>query len=431
MAPAPTTARGGGDVHAGMISGQIFFRRPPSGWVALAAASERFGTMNTAEEALLQQRTEGKRLVQFDSLRGIAALLVVAHHVRLMQHGYLLPWYLVPFFSGSQAVVLFFVLSGYVLSLPSWRGKHVPFPTYALRRCVRIYLPFAAAALVSITGALLFHGYHLPLTHAYQEVWHTPVTARTIVAQLLMWPFAIFNLSFWSLRYEMQLSLLMPGIVWLLRRFPPYLVLGTSLLFGFASIGLITRLDRFHLAGQTVQIGSLFVLGAVLAREQAKLSSVVRRFGAGGWALLACSLLLYFNYPARLPPGRLQAVLADRSMLTSAVGASGILVCALTLPAFSSSLRAGATEYLGRISYSLYLIHSVIIVATLDLLFGRIAQPALLLVTGLACWSVAHGFSWAVEEPCARLSRRVSFPRVHRELPGAGRPGMVGDSSGR
>ena len=312
-----------------------------------------------------------------------------------------------PFFSGSQAVDLFFVLSGYVLSLPHWREKVVPYPTYLVRRVVRIYLPFAAAAALSILGAWIFRGYHLTLTHFFNGVWQSHITLRDAVLQFEMWPMSLFNVSFWSLRYEMQLSILMPAILWLLRRQPAPLVLAGSLVAAFASMGLIQQLDRFHLAGQTLQIGSLFVLGAVLARHQARLCSAVRRLGSAGWLLLATSLFLYFNYPARLPLGRLQPLLADRGMLTSALGAAGLLVCALSLPSFSRALQANATEYLGRISYSLYLVHSIALIATLDLLYGHLPLPVIFLIVALGCWGMAHLFCLWIEEPCARLSRRV------------------------
>lgn len=70
------------------------------------------------EEATLQARSTGRRIYQLDALRGLAAVVVVAHHTRLVEHGLIPPWYLAPLFAGPEAVSLFFVLSGFVLSLP-------------------------------------------------------------------------------------------------------------------------------------------------------------------------------------------------------------------------------------------------------------------------------------------------------------------------
>ena len=117
-----------------------------------------------AEEHLLQERSAGPRFLQLDAMRGIAAVCVVFHHWRLAFYAGVLHFWLVPIFSGTQAVMLFFVLSGFVLSLPYLDGKRRPYWPYLIRRFWRIYVPFAAAVGIAAVGALLFRGYHKPLT---------------------------------------------------------------------------------------------------------------------------------------------------------------------------------------------------------------------------------------------------------------------------
>ena len=57
---------------------------------------------------------------------------------------------LLPVHNGNAAVFIFFVLSGYVLSLPYLRGTQPGYPCYVIRRVCRIYLPFAAAILLAL-----------------------------------------------------------------------------------------------------------------------------------------------------------------------------------------------------------------------------------------------------------------------------------------
>ncbi|MGH7001396.1 MAG: acyltransferase family protein, partial [Stellaceae bacterium] len=81
---------------------------------------------------------ERERLPSLDSLRGIAALTVVIHHTlttlpafwavytgapasRLARIMAFSPLHLL--WDGHQAVLVFFVLSGFVLSLPYWQGR--------------------------------------------------------------------------------------------------------------------------------------------------------------------------------------------------------------------------------------------------------------------------------------------------------------------
>ena len=70
------------------------------------------------------------RFVELDALRGLAALIVVLHHLRLLWQGDVEPssrilrmllTLLNP--AGNGAVILFFVLSGFVLSLPAVAGS--------------------------------------------------------------------------------------------------------------------------------------------------------------------------------------------------------------------------------------------------------------------------------------------------------------------
>lgn len=85
------------------------------------------------------------RVGQLDSLRGIAAMTVVWHHWHAATEVQMVRWYMVPFFAGHEAVILFFVLSGYVLSLPTWTKRTAAYPEYLVRRVSRIYLPYLAA----------------------------------------------------------------------------------------------------------------------------------------------------------------------------------------------------------------------------------------------------------------------------------------------
>ena len=50
---------------------------------------------------------------------------------------------------GEAAVILFFVLSGYVLALPFIAGTQLTYGRYLVKRICRIWLPFAAAILLA------------------------------------------------------------------------------------------------------------------------------------------------------------------------------------------------------------------------------------------------------------------------------------------
>ena len=105
------------------------------------------------------------RLEELDSLRGLAALtVVISHHLIVLPvffnptnwHGHIpvnilkyTPLHLL--FAGHEAVILFFVLSGFVLSLPFHANKQGPYASFVIRRICRIYLPY----IVSVAAAVI------------------------------------------------------------------------------------------------------------------------------------------------------------------------------------------------------------------------------------------------------------------------------------
>jgi len=86
---------------------------------------------------------KSQKLEKLESLRGFAALYVVFFHV-LPQKIYL--WginvgFLFRF--GPEAVIVFFVLSGFVIKYTYERSKDKSFKYYFIRRFIRLYVPLA------------------------------------------------------------------------------------------------------------------------------------------------------------------------------------------------------------------------------------------------------------------------------------------------
>ena len=89
------------------------------------------------------QNTEKKkpRLEKLEALRGFAALYVVFFHI-LPQKIYLLGINIgVLFRFGPEAVIVFFVLSGFVIKYTYEKSKDKSFKHYFIRRFIRLYIP--------------------------------------------------------------------------------------------------------------------------------------------------------------------------------------------------------------------------------------------------------------------------------------------------
>ncbi|MCT7951896.1 acyltransferase [Ancylothrix sp. C2] len=142
-------------------------------------------------------------LKKLDSLRGLASLYVVLHNLVYGLYGLDMiseNWKLL-FFAGQEAVMLFFLISGFVIYL-STHQKNLDFRSFCVRRFRRIYFPFLLSILLSII-IFYFNG-NLAEKFSWQE----------LIGNLLLlqdfgrvkpgnWfsPF-LGNLPLWSLSYE-------------------------------------------------------------------------------------------------------------------------------------------------------------------------------------------------------------------------------------
>ncbi|HEX3967756.1 MAG TPA: acyltransferase [Edaphobacter sp.] len=355
------------------------------------------------------------RVTQLDAIRGIAAVTVVCHHWWAISQFHPPLWIFRPFFLGREAVILFFVLSGYVLSLPVWSGRQLPYPEYLIRRVFRIYIPFALALALSALGCKIFYGTHLPLTSFYETTWQTSLTAGLFARELLMPPNSVLNGAIWSLRYEMEVSIIFPLLCALLLRTGRYGWLLLCILLRLADWSLVhgylggsnlaaTNLARFF------YFSIFFIIGATLARERIALATLIARIPRPAlWTCFLLALALYCN-----------TMFAYASVPTSdfftMLGAAAVIVLVQD-PRLKLGLNSAIPQYLGRISYSMYLVHYTVLFAVFDLAYPKISILNLAILSAIATLIVSHLFCIYLEEPAhtagKSLARRLrSYSRI-------------------
>ena len=327
------------------------------------------------------QATAG-RVTQLDAIRGIAAVTVVCHHWWAISQFHPPPWIFLPLITGREAVILFFVLSGYVLSLPIWSGRQVPYPEYIIRRTFRIYIPFVFALALSALCCRIFYGTHLPLTSFYQTTWQTPLTASLFTRELLMPPNSVLNGAIWSLRYEMEVSIIFPFLCAFLLRTGRYSWLVLCILLRAAEWSLVhgyfggPNIAAINLA-RFFYFSIFFIIGATLARERATLAHRVSLIPRPAlWAFFLLGICLYCN-----------TMFAHTSVPTSdlftILGASAIIILVQD-PRLKLGLNSAIPQYLGRISYSMYLVHYTVLFAVFDLAYPKISILSLAFLSAIA-----------------------------------------------
>jgi peptidoglycan/LPS O-acetylase OafA/YrhL len=370
-------------------------------------------------------RTE--RLPALDGLRGVAAFIVLAHHVvlagvPLLAAVYLsgadpvLPgwaWALVRtplhvLWSGEEIVLVFFALSGFVLAMPAVRGAALSPARYYPHRLLRLYGPVWAAiglALASrvvvghhaVDGAswwLNAHDEHVAAAGVLHDVTLVSGTAGFEVTSVL-----------WSLRWEVVYSLALPLVLLVGARTrdrpggAAALAVGALALFGAHAAP--RYLPAFVLGSlMAFQVDRLRAVGATLAAPTAG-----NRLARGA-AAVACLALLTSDWWVTpwlwLPVGYARTVLEHAVPAAVALGACLAVALPFLLGDLRRVLERPAVQWAGSRSFSLYLVHEPIVVAVAFALGGR--APVLLLAAAAIPAAVV----------AAELFFRVAERRIHR-----------------
>jgi len=363
------------------------------------------------------------RLHCLDSIRGLASLTVLIFHCvalypdtirdRIFAVAKFTPFLI--FLNGHAAVIMFFALSGYVLSLPYFADRPVPYGQYLVKRFCRIYLPFAVAICLSVF--LWLFSSHVPVPSLgtwFQENWpDPPLVWRQVLSHFLMdgTHFATrFDEPIWSLAHEMRISIIFPVLVLISRKSNRAIALGLVLFFvstpllelcGDANIGVVPE-STMAAWILTLRYVPFFLMGILLAKHAATLGARIRQMPwwlyAGCWAA---------SYAAICKHIRSDWVVAHFGDLIIALGSGGLIVLTLHSPRVSHFLEKGLAHWLGRVSYSLYLIHLPVL-WFVGYQLGESFGISVVVMVAIALSLVLAEFMFRfVEQPAIALGRRL------------------------
>lgn len=342
-----------------------------------------------------------------DALKAIACLLIVSHHLAFYGPMSDLAYPLIPglidwlYEYGRMAVQVFFVVAGFLLAgkLAPCGASLVSDPVQAIkRRYVRLVMPYLAALTLAIGCAALARGWMV----------HESIPGAPDLPQLLAHAFLLQGLldqealsaGVWYVAIDFQLFALAAALLWLsgrIERLYPKLKATAPVL----------------IAGLTM--ASLFVFN----RDESWDETAFYFFGSYGLGVLS-----YWasNRPHRTLWLALLGMLVMAALLADfryRIAVAGVVALMLGLARQYGALKSWPVPnfltYLGRISYSIFLVHfplSLIVNATFFRFFPH--QPAIS-AFGLVlafCISIMGGalfFRWVESLPLTN--------RVHLLLP--------------
>ncbi len=360
--------------------------------------------------ALLQRLGKSSHLPALDAVRGIAACLVVFAHI------------LGPLKLGATGVLIFFVLSGFLIT---WlllreleRTGEISIHNFYVRRTLRIFPAFYVFWVVCVVVAHVTHAsfswaeaiasffymgdYYTAIhpSHAHQIMgitWSLGVEEKFY----LLWP-AIFLMLRKDLAKLLRVALFLTGFIWLYRTLACiYLHLPVDyLLYSFDS--------RFA----DILLGCSFALALKLGLLEPVLAAAVRIKAFPLWltAILVSLTILEHRMSVRL-------------FYIFALPLSTVVVAALLVQLIFKADARGyrwlehpVLRFVGRISYSLYLYH-IVVIRSVEHLFPHLRLRWAYSLMWIGSFIAAYMSYKIIEQPFLRLKSRFEKTASASSLP--------------
>ncbi len=372
-----------------------------------------------------------KKISYLEGLRGIACFMVVLSHFAVsffpaLYYG-LAPEAHYPrieifiansplniLYSGNLAVCIFFILSGYVLSHKFFvcQDRNIAL-SGMIKRYVRLVIPVAAAMLILyafIAAKMLYN--EAVASYTKSELLLVVFTAgvptlKDIIRQSFINSFftggTVYDHVLWTMRYELYGSY-MVFIFMLLIGLSRYRVIAYGLLAVFFW-------DSYYEG---------FVIGMFLADITASKDFGKKlRIPFFVKIVLLTAAILAGSYPmgVKQPVGLYRLITFSSQALSAQVyhmlAAAIILFFALTESRVQSSLESAVPSFLGKISFSLYLLHWIVVFSfsSFLVLFLRdlgIAYPLNIALVCCASVPVMFAASWPFYKYVDRQSMRLA-----------------------
>jgi peptidoglycan/LPS O-acetylase OafA/YrhL len=348
--------------------------------------------------------SQSSRLIALDGLRAVAALVVIFAHASFavaktqwqaiaLQHSAL-----VPLLNATGAVHVFFVLSGYCLTASAQRGNNpADLAQFYVRRVARIHGPYVATVVIAWLARLWL--YPEPVDGI--SPWMREHLAARLDGSELLAAFAFPGMAGgllpqgWTLTVEMVFSLLLPAMVWIAARVHwGVLVIASAVLLAWSQ------------PFDTPRYALDFSTGIALYLERARLTAFFARARglAAAAGVLGLAVICY-------PPYTLLGA-RDPSLATAvfACGATLLVLGAAHAASLRRMLEWRPVAALGRVSYSIYLLHFTVLSVSTPLLAGGVGLPggaAFALWVAAATSALSFLSYRGIELPCIRAGNAV------------------------
>nr|WP_169090857.1 acyltransferase [Paenibacillus sp. PL91]MBC9204659.1 acyltransferase [Paenibacillus sp. PL91] len=236
------------------------------------------------------------------------------------------------------------------------------------------------------------------------------------------------NPVIWSLIHEMRVSLIFPFLMWVLHRgnFKKNLsfILGIPIIF-FITYYICLKIFSYDITVfsggyssfiLTPHYVAFFMLGGLLAKYQKKISEIYKKINVTYKISLVVLALIMYMYNWLVLPNNSTLHLFIFNDWAIATGCVIFITLGLNSKLVKVFLLLKLVNYVGKISYSLYLYHIPVILGSLYFLHGLMPVRLILFVSFAFSFIVSAIMYHMVELPSVNLGKRFTRSKQQNQM---------------
>lgn len=342
--------------------------------------------------------SSSNRFTYLDSTRGIAALIVLLAHYQLtilpqLNNSWVLKSPFALLVDGKAAILYFFVLSGFVLTL-SLRNTELSIPGYWKFIVSRFFRIYPAYLFTLILTFFVISNVNIRTSTWLDQYWGDNTNIISFLKQsvlIVRSPYEPIHRLIphdWTLTIEISLSLILPVIAAYSRTYMPWMLIMIYLSIKFLG------LDPFIFD---------FSIGVYMASNK---DFLIKRWTSSRYKipmLIAAIFLITSDYIFPEWMRRMDVLLIHHKTW----GLSIILIWILSSTKVQLLLDLKIFQYIGRISYSFYLLHLVVLLC-MTILLPSLNPFLFLLLLILIVVTVSTISFFLIEKPFIRLGKKIT-----------------------
>lgn len=326
-----------------------------------------------------------KQVNIIDSLRSFAALSVCLYHFICTTTGLIFPESVSSFFSeGQNGVLIFFVISGFIIPWSMYQKNYrlSSLFKFLAKRLIRLEPPYLVSILLILGIIFIKSKFHVGVEST------DPLSAKRIALHfgylINFFPdYKWLNNVYWTLAIEFQYYIVMSCMFLLFIHQKLYVRLLAYLLC-FAGAYFIPDTSLNHYPAYA----PLFLYGVCIFQYKTGIINAIE-------CLLVVTTCFIYNY----------------AVIDLSFACYGLITALIIL--FCSEYKVPVLNWLGKMSYSIYLIHPVIGAAVVNFLCRYAVtnfQKTMIILAGLTVTFVSSYVMYVlIEKPSKKLSSKIKL----------------------